>query len=96
MIGNEQSEKTSASGPGGIPITIDRKPYRAPKPEMTGAEIRRLADPPIGEDRDLWLAARGPGDDEKIADDQVVRIEPGYRFFSAPRRINPGRARAAR
>ena len=73
-----------------IPITIDKRPYKAPKAAMTGAEIRQLADPAIGPDRDLWHVGRGQGDDTKVADAQVINLEPGDRFFSAPGAINPG------
>jgi len=38
----------------------------------------------------LWLEVPG-GDDEKIADDQVVELQPGMHFFTAPATITPGR-----
>lgn len=44
----------------GVPIIIDDKHYRAPKETMTGAELRRLAQPPIGADRDLFQVVPGP------------------------------------
>ncbi len=91
---NELRQKTPGGQGGGhnpeIPITIDGKPYKATAEQMTGAQIRALANPAIGADRDLFLATRGPGDDQKIGDSQVVTLKPGDRFFSAPRAINPG------
>lgn len=81
--------------PAEIPITIDKRPYKAPKQAMTGAEIRQLANPAIGPDRDLWHVGRGEADDTKVADTQVVNLEPGDRFFSAPGAINPGASVAA-
>ena len=91
---NELREKAPGDHGGGhapqIPITIDGKPYKATAEQMTGAQIRALANPAIGEDRDLFLATRGPGDDQKIGDSQVVTLKPGDRFFGAPRQINPG------
>lgn len=80
----------SPGKPAEIPITIDKRPYKAPKPEMTGGELRQLADPDIGPERDLWQVTRGPGDDFKIANDHTVTVSPGDRFFSAPGEINPG------
>ncbi len=75
----------------GIPITIDRKPYKAPKTPMTGAEIRALAEPPIGPDRDLYLGVPGRGQDRLIGDDEPVDLKPGMHFYSAPKTINPGK-----
>ncbi|MEX1245271.1 MAG: multiubiquitin domain-containing protein [Thermoanaerobaculia bacterium] len=74
----------------GIPITIDRKPYKAPKSPMTGAELRALADPPIGPDRDLYLEVPGRGQDPIIQDNQSVDLKEGMHFYSAPKTINPG------
>lgn len=74
---------------GKMVIHIDRKEYKAPSDDMTGAQIRALVDPPIGPDRDLWLEVPG-GDDEKIADDQVVELRSGMHFFTAPATITPG------
>lgn len=76
--------------PHGIPIQIDHKPYQAPKTPMTGAELRALAQPPIGQDRDLFLVVPGPKGDKKIGDNESVNIENGMHFYSAPRNINPG------
>lgn len=76
--------------PGKVPILIDGHKYVAPSHEMTGAQLRALASPPIGADRDLWLDAAGDLD-ELIADDRVVQLEPHTRFFTVPRVINPGR-----
>ena len=73
-----------------ITIHIDQKRYEAPKTPMTGAEIRTLARPPIGPDRDLWLVVPGPADDERIADGQSVKLRNGMHFYSAPTTINPG------
>jgi hypothetical protein len=73
----------------GFSIEIDKKHYRAPKTPMTGLELRRLADPPIGDDRDLFEVVPH-GDDLKIADDQPVEMKNGLHFYSAPKTINPG------
>ena len=80
--------------PRDIIIRIDRKEYRVSRNllgngKMTGVQIRRLADPDIGEDRDLFEVVPG-GSDRKIGDDDEVVIRNGLRFFSAPAQINPG------
>ncbi len=73
-----------------IPIQIDHKPYKAPKPAMTGSELRALAVPPIGADRDLFRVVAGPGDDVLVGDEDLVELQPGMHFYSAPKTINPG------
>lgn len=73
-----------------IPIVIDDKPYKAPKEDMTGTELRQLAQPPIGPDRDLFLVEPGPADDPKIGDNEVVHLKAGMHFYPAPKTINPG------
>lgn len=74
----------------GIPIFIDRKPFKASKSPMTGAELRTLPEPDIGNDRDLWLDIPGPGDDDRIELSESVRLKPGMHFYTAPSTINPG------
>lgn len=73
-----------------INIHIDEKKYDAPKDIMTGAELKHLAEPPIGPDRDLFQEAHGSHDDIKIGDAQQVELKSGMRFYSAPKTINPG------
>jgi len=70
-------------------IHIDRKRYEAPKPVMTGTELRALADPDIGSDRDLWREVPG-GEDVLVADGDPVDLKNGMHFYSAPATINPG------
>ena len=75
-------------------IRIDRKEYRVPlelldRGHLTGQEIRRLADPNIGPDHDLFEVVPG-GSDRKIGDEERVLIRNHMRFFSAPAVINPG------
>ena len=87
-------EKNQDKGAGGqnhfIPIQIDHKPDKAPRTPMTGNEIRRLAEPAIGTDRDLFRVISGPADDVKVGDQESVNLEPGMHFYSAPKTINPG------
>jgi hypothetical protein len=77
-----------------IPIQIDHRPYKAPKTPMTSQELRVLADPDIGEDRDLWLTVPGPGDDRLINDGDSLDLKAGMHFYTAPRSINPGACHA--
>lgn len=78
-----------------IPIEIDNKPYKAPKTPMTGAELRALAHPPIGPERDLFRVVPGPEDDVKVGNSDPVDLKPGMHFYSAPTSINPGGTRNA-
>ena len=73
-----------------VNIIIDKQHVAAPKPLMTGSEIRGLHKPPIGPDRDLFLKVPGPGDDKKIGDSDQVELKDGMHFFSVPSKINPG------
>lgn len=72
-----------------IKIQIDRVHYDVEKSEMTGAQLRLVANPPIGPDRDLFEVVPGASD-VKIADAAVVQLHNGMRFFTAPGQINPG------
>ncbi len=91
---DKRDPTTPPTEPRRITIQIDREEYPVPRTlltngELTGAQIRRLADPDIGPDRDLFEIVPG-GSDRKIEDDEGVKIRDGMRFFSAPARINPG------
>jgi Multiubiquitin len=70
-------------------IKIDRAEFKVPERFLTGAQLRRLPNPPVGPDRDLFEVVPG-GSDEKIADDKEVKMRDGLRFFTAPAQINPG------
>lgn len=70
-------------------IQIDRQHFKVDAATMTGTQLRHLPNPPIGPDRDLFEVVPG-GSDLKVADDQVVHLRSGLRFFAAPAQINPG------
>jgi hypothetical protein len=66
-----------------ITILINQKPYEAPKPAMTGLEIKELDGGPL----DYWLILvvksadpAGGGDDKQIQDAEVVPLKSGMRF----------------
>ena len=80
--------------PGTLHIQLDRQdiqisPCRLHDGALTGRQLRELATPPIGSDRDIFEIVPG-GSDRKIEDGDAVAIHDHLRFFSAPRNINPG------
>ncbi|HEU5001548.1 MAG TPA: multiubiquitin domain-containing protein [Actinomycetota bacterium] len=70
-------------------IQIDRTHYTVQQREMTGADLRRVPNPPIPADRDLYEVRPGQPD-RLIEDNTTVEIRDGLRFFTAPHHINPG------
>jgi hypothetical protein len=71
-----------------ITILINQTPHEAPKPVMTGMEIKQLGGGPL----DYWLilVVKSPdevagGDDKQIKDEENVELKSGMRF----RIINP-------
>jgi hypothetical protein len=85
----EEHEQDHAHG---IEIRIDHKVYSPPKSRMTGAELRALAQPPIGSDHDLWLESPGPTDDTKVGDTLEIHLKSGMHFYISCTSINPGGA----
>jgi hypothetical protein len=71
-------------------VYIDQRPYSVTAKRLTGAELRRLPDPDIGPEYDLWLEGEGGEEDRKIQDAEEVRLKKGIHFFTAPSHINPG------
>jgi len=66
-----------------ITILINQKPYKAPKPVMTGAEIKQLAKEPL--DTLLVEIIDNPdpvagGDDKIINNGDSVTLKSGMRF----------------
>lgn len=72
-----------------LTIVIDSKKYRAPARVMTGAKLRRLADPDIGPGFDLWQEVPG-GEDNLVDDRERVKLSDGMGFYSSSCDINPG------
>jgi hypothetical protein len=74
---------------GGVTVVIDNLPYRVTGGEMTAAQLRALPHPPIGRDRDIWLAQPNGGD-RFLTDTETVELTDGMRLFTAPRAITAG------
>jgi len=91
-MSDQTGRESQEHAPKGYRIQIDRNHYTVTQNEMTGAELRKVPEPPISPDRDLFEVVPG-GTDRKIADSDVVQIHNGQRFFTAPAQINPGARR---
>jgi Multiubiquitin len=80
-MGNQQKDRS-------ITIMINNQPHEAPKPTMTGNEIKQLGGGPM--DNWLILTVKGPdptagGDDKQIQDEEVLDLKSGMHF----RIVNP-------
>jgi hypothetical protein len=75
-------------------IQIDREHFQVTRPKLTGAELRKLPEPDVPADRDLYEVRPGE-DDLLIEDGNEVVMRNGLRFFTAPGQINPGADRWA-
>lgn len=71
-----------------LSIHIDKKQYFAPAETMTGTELKTLGG--VAAAYDLFKDVPGQGDDEKIADNQSVKLKNGDHFYSVPKELNPG------
>jgi len=72
--GNEHEKK--------IPIFINDTKYFVTKDQMTGAELKELAKIPIG--NRLFKEIPGEKPDQPIADDTVVELKAGDKFYDLP------------
>lgn len=72
-----------------LTIVIDGNKYRAPARYLTGAQLRRLAEPNIGPEYDLWQEAPG-GEDNLVGDKERIKLREGMGFYSSSCEINPG------
>jgi hypothetical protein len=57
---------------------------------LTGAELRRLPNPGIDADRDLFLVAGADEGDRLIHDAEQLDLTDGMNFFTVPRTILAG------
>lgn len=74
---------------GGITIYIDHNAFRVDRPALTGRALRELATPAIGNQYELYRVLAG-SDDVVVHDEEVVDLDDGTQFFSAPRMILAG------
>lgn len=73
-----------------IRIHIDRQPYTVHERDMTGADLRNVPTPPIGENFDLWLEEHGDTEDKAVTPVETVRVKEDMHFYSSPSNISPG------
>jgi hypothetical protein len=85
----ERDAAGSGRGHDTVTIHIDRKKYDVESTEVTGSELRQVAQPPIGANYDLWREIPG-GEDELIEDGNKVTLGNGMHFFSTEKHITPG------
>jgi len=62
-----------------INIFINGTKFTAPKPVMTGAEIKHLGG--IPPEYQLFLEVAGPKPDKGVRDDEPVELKSGMHFF---------------
>jgi len=67
---------------GKIIIFINDVKYEAPKEEMTGSELKQLANIPPG--NRLFKEEPGVHEDKPIADNEVVHLRSSYKFYDLP------------
>jgi Multiubiquitin len=65
-----------------ITILLNQQHHEAGQAQMTGAQIKELA--AIPGFNLLFREVQGPGDDEQIHDQTMVRLRQGDRFYDMP------------
>ena len=88
-IAEQDQDRVRGAHPHDFPIFIDKKQYKVDARSMTGAELRAVPQPPIGQDRDLYRIVPG-GEDQRVEDNERIELKPGMRFISVPSQITPG------
>ena len=78
----DEQTKTSTK----VVIFINDERHEAPRPALTGAEIKALGG--IPPENRLFREVPGPGDDVPIADDESVELRSGDRFYDLPRGVH--------
>jgi hypothetical protein len=73
--------ETHDHAPHFVTIHINGKPYQHGAAAVTPAEIRRIARPPIPDNKQLWLdVVDAP--DQLLSEGEIVELENGLHFFS--------------
>ena len=70
-------------------IYLDRVAYRVDPSRLTEVDLRALPDPDVPDNREIWRDV-ADAQDELVEPGQAIRVTNGSRFFTVPRRINPG------
>lgn len=65
-----------------IKIIINEVKYKAPKAEMTGAELKAMAG--IAPENQLFLDSPGHHDDPQVFDDVPFKLKTGMKFYDVP------------
>jgi hypothetical protein len=84
------AESPEEDGGDAVTIYIDRNAFLVAQRALTGTVLRQLPTPPIRGDFDLFRVAPGAEEDLLVHDDEVIELEDGARFFTAPQRILAG------
>jgi hypothetical protein len=87
--GHEGPANDGGHGKDKFSIKIDRAEYEVHEKVLTGSALRKLPNPGIGPERDLFEVVPG-GSDKKVENETEVIMRNGLRFFTAPAQINPG------
>ena len=64
-----------------ITIHIDQKPYQRAATSVTPTDIRRIAQPPIKDDKQIWLDIVDDLD-QALNEGESLQLRDGMRFFS--------------
>lgn len=77
------------SHPAQVPIQIDKQPFKVENP-VKGSHLYAIGG--VGAAYELYVEARGPGDDQPIENSEKSYImEPGDKLYTAEKALNPGR-----
>lgn len=82
MSGTNEGRSGGSKEDGRVRIFVNDKGYFAPKPVMTGAEIKQLGGVPP--DYQLFEEIPGKADDLLIPDSQEVELKSGDKFHGIP------------
>lgn len=82
------AKEHEGKGPEETPIMIDQKPFKVTNP-MKGSDLYTIGG--VGDAFELWLRARGDGDDLAIAQDHTeYTLDPGAKLYTVEKSLNPG------
>ncbi|MCW2601296.1 MAG: hypothetical protein JWM02_3125 [Frankiales bacterium] len=85
----DTDEVESDSAEAVVAITINGAAFEISAEQISGAQLRQIPFPAIGNDHDLWLEQPGEPD-RYVRDDELLLPTDGMRVFTAPRSIMAG------